>query len=182
VAARVQLLRVLTPTEPASVADGKYAEWNPLPVWARRAFEFGGAVGSAIFALVIVGVAITVSLVKDWPLLTKSYATFFVLWTAFGYYRGYIAWAHTSWRLDNTLRIRRGRWWRSETIVPRVRVQHLDLSRGPVERKFGLATLTIYTAGSTVSAVTLSGLGDATAVELRDALLPVTTEEDRDGI
>jgi membrane protein YdbS with pleckstrin-like domain len=178
----VQLLRVLTPTGPDEVAGVKFAEWRQLPLWSRRASEIGGAIGSAIFAGIIIGVAVTISIVKGWPVFAKSYGTFVVLWSALGYYRGYVEWAHTSWRLDNALRIRRGRWWRTETILPRVRVQHLDLSRGPIERRFGLATLTAYTAGSTLSSVALSGLDDATAVELRDALLPVTTEEERDGI
>ena len=173
------------PTEPAAGAEdpgARFAEWMPLPDQSRLASQIGGALGSAVFAAFVIAVAVAASIVKEWPFYLAAYATFLVLWSALGFYRGYVEWAHTSWRLDNALRIRRGRWWRSEAIVPRVRVQHLDLSRGPIERKFGLATLTIYTAGAQLSSVTLDGLADATAVELRDALLPVTTDGDRDGI
>ena len=35
------------------------------------------------------------------------------------------------------------------TLIPMVRVQHVDTEHGPIMRKFGLATLSIYTAGST---------------------------------
>jgi membrane protein YdbS with pleckstrin-like domain len=178
----MQLLRVLMPTEPVEAAGSRFAEWRQLPLRSRRASEISGAVGSAIMAAVLIAGAITLSVVKEWPLFPKSCAAFVILWSAFGYYRGYVEWAHTSWLLDNALRIRRGKWWRSETIVPRVRIQHLDLSRGPVERKFGLATLTIFTAGSTLSSVSLGGLDDPTAVELRDALLPAATQDERDGI
>lgn len=173
---------VLTSPESADVVGATFAEWNRLPVWARRASEIGGFIGSAVFGGVLIGGAIVMSYVQEWPIFGKTYAIVLVLWSAWGYYRGYLKWKHTSWRLDTALRIRRGRWWHSESIVPRVRIQHLDVSRGPIDRRFGLATLTVYTAGSSMSSVSLSGLEDATAVELRDALLPKVTEEHRDGI
>jgi membrane protein YdbS with pleckstrin-like domain len=56
--------------------------------------------------------------------------------------------------------------------VPRTRVQHLDLERGPIERRHGLATLVVHTAGTRLYALRQSGLLDADAVALRDALLP----------
>ena len=79
---------------------------------------------------------------------------------------------------DDGLRIRRGVFWRSEILVPRSRVQHTDLNRGPIDRHFGLATLKVYTAGTKLASVALSGLPDARAVELRDALV----SEDDDAV
>lgn len=79
---------------------------------------------------------------------------------------------------DDGLRIRRGVFWRTEILVPRSRVQHTDLNRGPVDRHFGLATLKVYTAGTKLASVALSGLPDARAVELRDALV----SEDDDAV
>lgn len=76
------------------------------------------------------------------------------------------------WRLDEVgLRIRRGVWWRAETLVPLSRLQHVDLNRGPIERRYGLASLKVYTAGTRLASVDLTGLADARAVELRDALI-----------
>lgn len=69
------------------------------------------------------------------------------------------------------LRIRRGVFWRSETLIPRSRVQHTDLNRGPLDRQLGLATLKVYTAGTKLASVSLDGLPDARAVALRDALV-----------
>ena len=54
--------------------------------------------------------------------------------------------------------ILRGVYWRTLTNVPRSRVQHTDVSQGPLERRFGLGTLVIYTAGTQHSQVTLPGL------------------------
>ena len=64
----------------------------------------------------------------------------------------------------------RGHWWRLETRVPASRVQHLDLKHGPLERRWRLATLVIHTAGSKMSAVSVSGLDAADAERLRDRL------------
>ena len=88
-------------------------------------------------------------------------------------------WQHTSWRLDDTgLSVRRGRYFFSETLVPRSRVQHLDLERGPIERRQGLATLVVHTAGTRTHALRQPGLDEAEAMALRDALLPKAGRND----
>ena len=60
--------------------------------------------------------------------------------------------------------------WFTETRVPASRVQHLDLRHGPLERHWKLATLVIHTAGSKMSAVSVTGLDAEDAETLRDRL------------
>ena len=48
---------------------------------------------------------------------------------------------------------------------------HTDVARGPIQRRFGLATLVIHTAGSHNYQINLEGLGYATAFEVRRYLL-----------
>jgi membrane protein YdbS with pleckstrin-like domain len=77
----------------------------------------------------------------------------------------------TGWRLDDDgFAYRRGRMWFTETRVPASRVQHLDLRHGPLERQWKLATLVIHTAGSKMSAVSVTGLDAEDAETLRDRL------------
>jgi membrane protein YdbS with pleckstrin-like domain len=84
-----------------------------------------------------------------------------------------LRWRRTRWKLDGIgLHVRRGLLWHAEVLVPRSRVQHLDVERGPLERQFGLATLVVHTAGTQTHALRQSGLDDADAVALRDALIP----------
>ena len=64
--------------------------------------------------------------------------------------------------------------WQTITNVPRSRVQHTDVSQGPIERRYGLGTLIVYTAGTDHSRVTLSGLDFTLAQRLRTHLLPGT--------
>ena len=57
-------------------------------------------------------------------------------------------------------------------------MQHLDFERGPLERRFGLATLVIHTAGSHERALRQSGLLLAEAEYLRDVLVPKDRRND----
>ena len=83
------------------------------------------------------------------------------------------AYEYASYRLDaDGLEIRRGVIWRGIVNVPRTRVQHTDVSQGPIERSYGLSTLVVHTAGTEHAMVALPGLSREDAIALRDQLLP----------
>lgn len=71
---------------------------------------------------------------------------------------------------DKTLRVARGYLFRVDTIVPFVRVQHIDLSQGPIERLYDLSSLVVHTSGTLNSTVTLPGLPTAIAARMRDTI------------
>ena len=68
------------------------------------------------------------------------------------------------------LRTVRGWLLHVDTVVPFVRVQHIDVTRGPVDKMFGTATLVVHTAGTHNSIVTLPGLSPERAAEIREAI------------
>lgn len=68
------------------------------------------------------------------------------------------------------LRVVRGLLWRSDTVVPFGRVQHIDVDQGPLDRFFGIATLTLHTAGNHNASVALPGLGEELAREMRETI------------
>jgi hypothetical protein len=68
------------------------------------------------------------------------------------------------------LRVVRGYAFHTDTLVPFVRVQHIDVGQGPVERLCGVAHLVVHTAGTHNSIVTLPGLSRATAETMRDSI------------
>jgi membrane protein YdbS with pleckstrin-like domain len=79
---------------------------------------------------------------------------------------------HARWRLTrDSLEIRRGVVWRRALQVPRSRVQHTDVVQGPVQRRYGIATLAVHTAGTSHATVTLDGLSREDALAVRDRLL-----------
>jgi membrane protein YdbS with pleckstrin-like domain len=71
---------------------------------------------------------------------------------------------------DRLLRTVRGWIFHTDTIVPFVRVQHIDVMRGPFDKLFGTATLVVHTAGTHNSVVTLPGLSPERAAEIREAI------------
>ncbi|MCL9983334.1 MAG: PH domain-containing protein [Erythrobacter sp.] len=68
------------------------------------------------------------------------------------------------------LRVVRGLLFRSDTVVPFGRVQHIDVDQGPLDRFFGIATLTLHTAGNHNASVALPGLGEELARDMREEI------------
>ena len=71
---------------------------------------------------------------------------------------------------ERLLQVVRGWLFHTDTIVPFVRVQHLDVTRGPIDKMFGTATLVVHTAGTRISIVTVPGLAPQRAAEIRDII------------
>jgi membrane protein YdbS with pleckstrin-like domain len=158
-------------------------EWKPLPAQAATTAMFGGLFGGLVFGIApafAAGMGLAVR-VLDWT-RWQAFLLAAVTWLlagAFGTLLAYWRWKSSALKLDDTgLRFRRGYVWHKEILVPRSRVQHLDIERGPIERHYGLATLIVHTAGTRHHALRIAGLADADAVGLRDALVPVSAVHD----
>ncbi|MDS0283202.1 PH domain-containing protein [Haloarcula onubensis] len=94
---------------------------------------------------------------------------------------GHAVLAHRIWRFDlqdDALFLVRGVVTRTDTSVPYVRVQHVDTTRGPVERTAGLASVVVYTAGSRGADITIPGLRPERATELRERLRDLAGESE----
>ena len=153
-------------------------DWQPLPRRARALFVLPGLlVALPAGGLVLVLAAIFDAPAPWWPALAAAAAG-----AALGAWRGDRSWRHTQWRLDAAgFTLRRGHLWHSETRVPQSRVQHLDLRRGPLQRRRDLSTLVIHTAGTRHSAVSVSGLDMDDAERLRDILARQSDDDDDDA-
>ena len=68
------------------------------------------------------------------------------------------------------LQVVRGWMFHTDTVVPLVRVQHIDVTRGPLDKTFGTATLVLHTAGTHNSIVTVPGLAPERAAGIRDTI------------
>lgn len=68
------------------------------------------------------------------------------------------------------LQVVRGWLFQTDTVVPLVRVQHLDVVRGPFDKMFGTASLVLHTAGTHNSTVTVPGLAPDRAAAMRDII------------
>ena len=70
---------------------------------------------------------------------------------------------------EDDLLVRRGLMVRRLSVVPYGRMQFVDVTAGPVERSFGLATVRLHTAAA-ASDARIPGLDAAEAARLRDQL------------
>ncbi|MBS3761373.1 PH domain-containing protein [Halodesulfurarchaeum sp.] len=87
------------------------------------------------------------------------------------------------WRFDvqtDALFLHRGVLTRVRTVVPYVRVQHVDTQRNPLERTIGLSRVVVYTAGSRGADVTIPGLRPERAESLQEQLRTLAGENDAD--
>lgn len=126
--------------------------------------------GGALAAAIVAAVAVLDRLALDGTLPFGA-ATFAAALLALGLAlilpgRRYRAW---SYRMEeDELHIAQGVMTRVHTAVPFGRVQHIDLVQGPLQRRFGLKTLVLNTAGTRNSAVHLPGLAADDAERMRD--------------
>lgn len=94
---------------------------------------------------------------------------------------GYASVRYRAWRFEvreDTLYLERGVFTRVRTVVPYVRVQHVDSQRGPLERVLGLSTVVVYTAGSRGADVAIPGLAAARASDLQERLRALAIESE----
>lgn len=170
-----------SPPAPPAIADGVERRLDP------RVMRLDRIVGWIVTAAIALGSLVTLAvffLVADdlpaWVMalcaLLWALVTLVLAWSSHRWPE--IEHRHTTYRVDERgIEIRRGVLWRRAIHVPRSRVQHTDVSQGPIERGFGLGTLVIYTAGTDHARVDLPGLEHGTALRIRDYLLPAPEED-----
>lgn len=157
---------------PETLPRAEQVDWQPLhPRFALR-LQTGVLLRVLVFAGLGAGLHYGVAtgglvmLIGAAPLLPT------VAWTAFGVislwaliwpmiavrYRGYAV-------RDRDILYRSGVLWRSVRAVPFNRVQHTRTDSTPMDRRFGLANLSVFPAGG--GAHKIRGLGGETAERLR---------------
>jgi membrane protein YdbS with pleckstrin-like domain len=77
--------------------------------------------------------------------------------------------AHAWAEREDDLIVKRGRLWRSVTVVPYGRMQFVEVTAGPLSRAFGLASIQLHTASPGTDA-SLSGVRAADAETMRDRI------------
>jgi membrane protein YdbS with pleckstrin-like domain len=162
------------PAEPDGIDDGVVRPLDPRYVPLQRKV---GWITVAVFAVIcLVGLVVAFLADSGWLWFGLAAAASVAILTSLGWFAHAwppIEYRHVSYRVDGDgLEIRRGVFWRQVVNVPRSRVQHTDVTQGPLERSHGLATLVVHTAGVEHAQVDLSGLPYETALRVRDHLLP----------
>jgi len=72
---------------------------------------------------------------------------------------------------DHDIVYKSGVFWRTVTAIPFNRIQHVEKSSTPLDRRFQIATLQLFTAGGTGGDLKIHGLSAKTAEKLRFYIL-----------
>ncbi|WP_443075872.1 PH domain-containing protein [Streptomyces sp. TRM 70351] len=151
---------------PDAAASGTDAEqWRGVE---RALLRMRRAVLLSVTALLTAVTAVALG----WP-LGWGWALPALVWpaaAAWGWYalgRNWRSWRYVE-RADDLL-ISRGVLWRELTVVPYGRMQLVEVTSGPLERRYGLARLQLHTAAATTDAA-IPGLVPGEAERLRDRL------------
>ncbi|PIC86444.1 hypothetical protein CSV72_08830 [Sporosarcina sp. P20a] len=135
-----------------------------LTVW-----RLYGTIQSVIILAIAVGLGF-LSYFFDWPIWIMIVVTIVVLLHAFLsiYLFPKIRWQR--WRYEvreAEIELQHGLFIVNRTLIPMVRVQHVDTAEGPILRKYGLASITISTAATNHS---IPALVTEEADELRNRI------------
>jgi hypothetical protein len=114
-------------------------------------------------ALVALGVANPTTAAPYTPFVSLALGV--IAWGVVG--RRFRSWGYAE-RADDLL-VRRGVMFARLSVVPYGRMQFIDVTAGPLERLFGLATVRLHTAAAATDA-RIPGLAQAEAARLRDRL------------
>lgn len=97
-----------------------------------------------------------------------------------------VIWVVMSYRVwqyqirEDSVYLERGVVTHVRSIVPYVRIQHVDTQQSPLERALGLSTLVVYTAGSRGADVSIPGLKPEEARDLQQRLKELAIEAEGD--
>ena len=157
--------------DPATLPRAAELELQPLPAAHRREI--------LVQSIITVGILLLPSLVLlatplhsrigDAVFLPAALVLMFgAAFTALALVR----YGHKGYALRNhDVAFRTGLFWRKTTILPFDRVQHAEVTQGPLQRRFGLATLKFFTAGGSSVDLKIEGLLTDDAERLREAVL-----------
>ena len=149
-----------------------------IPVW-----RWHGAILSLVLsALGTLGV--TTAVASGGTAILYTIAAALALFLVFARIIWYPRAAYSRWRFSispRDVKIWSGVVFHKEVHIPMDRVQHVDLERGPIERTYGLARLTLFTAGTRDAKQVIPGLNHERAMVLRDQIARRLNETRREA-
>ncbi|MDP9363173.1 MAG: PH domain-containing protein [Chloroflexota bacterium] len=145
---------------------------------ARTLWRISGLVGAVPMALVAAAAAyllIRTELVPTWAAV--AVASVVTLAAAVGVWPyPDLLWRHWRYEIGEAeVDLQHGWWTVTRTLIPMARIQHVDTRRGPLQRRFGLASVVLYTAAG---ASEIPALADDVAAEARDRIAALANTVD----
>ena len=149
-------------SEPFDPPGEPWVRVSPKLATLRRLLNIGAG------ALLLVGLTVLAAMASTWAAVIVAVLGVAALgwgWVVVG--RSVRSWGYAE-RAEDLL-VTRGVLNRQLVVVPYGRMQFVDVTAGPLDRRFGLATVQLHTAAA-ASDAQIPGLVPAEAARLRDRL------------
>ncbi|HLT92130.1 MAG TPA: PH domain-containing protein [Woeseiaceae bacterium] len=152
---------------PADLPAVDAVAWRPLDRRYARRLQVGAVLNACVIGaglLVLHGVEWQTG--KDLP-LWPGWAALAVI-AASGLVWPLLSVPRKAWAVrERDVLYRSGLLWRTVSAVPFNRIQHVETESTPLDRRFGLASLKLYTAGGTAGDLRIHGLTADVAERMR---------------
>ena len=152
--------------------------WRPLQRSYRQLLLLSSVLRCAVFIALITIVTPFVNIPIWLPFIAYivviAFTLFQILAIFLGFpYKGYAQRTHD-------VLYKTGWLYKKQIAVPFIRIQHVETRQGVFERAFGLSKINIYTAGGQSSDITIPGLPEDDARQLKEFILRETTSRDEE--
>ena len=164
--------RNLAPVE--DLFDPPDQDWVRVQPRLARMERLGAALTSAAVAVVVVVGGLLLDRFWPWAVLALVLLVALLGWDWWLIGRRVRNWGYAE--LESELWITHGAMFRTLSVVPYGRMQLVDVTVGPLERRFGLASVELHTASAGTDAL-IPGLLPEEAARLRDRLTEVGEAE-----
>ena len=154
----------------------RFTELKMIPMESR--YKLVRMLAWAVMALILTAVGlILIVIFKNENLISGLWITagvYFIIFV-FSFLVSYFGYYQMAYALrERDILFKKGWIFRKTTIVPFERIQHCEVNRGPIDRYFGLASLKVFTAGGSASDLSIPGLTEARAHQLKDFITKKT--------
>lgn len=120
-------------------------QYKKVEASAKKLWVIDGIIGSIV--LMVIAYLIyyfAKKYVGYWPLVLAGIVSFLSIFVH--PFIEYKQWGYCI--TDEKVEFQHGIYYKKKIIIPISRIQHLTIKQGPLQKKFKLATIEIYTAGS----------------------------------
>ena len=153
---------------PAELPSMKELSFHPL----EKEYLLVERISLAITFVIILAVALPLFYFIEFlqePVIMISAVVLFVLFSLLAWFSTSLDFNYSGYALrEKDLLYRSGWFIRKQKVVMLNRVQHVSVQSGPIERKFGLASISIYTAGASQADFTIDGIKEETAQNIKE--------------
>lgn len=149
----------------------------------HKNYLYVGLLGNTIFMIFMAALFITATITasSEFSFIKPVAISLFLLLAIYTYVMSFYSYKLKGYGLRNKdITYHKGVFFQSKTTIPFNRVQHCEITQGPIERMFELKSLVIYTAGGQSSDLNINGLEPHEAEQLKEYIVSAT-KKDQDG-